>query len=62
MRYLVEYIPGSYGEIEIDADWYVHGDVVIRDISVEYVCWDPWWNRLFRWLFGGFYKRLKLKK
>lgn len=60
--YLVELSFKDWASIHIDADWYAHGDLVTMGGKYEYVCWDPWYNRVFRWLFGGFYKKLKMKK
>lgn len=52
---------GMIGTCEVAME-FVHGDAVMVG-DIEYICWDPWWNRFQRWFVGsGFYKHLKFKK
>jgi hypothetical protein len=48
----------AYGEAEFP-DWFEHKDVItLEGINKKFVVWDPWYNRFFRWAFGGHLKRL----
>lgn len=54
------YIRGKFyrGEIDIDADYYVHNDIITDSDGQKFKVSDPWYNRLLRKLFGRNYKRL----
>lgn len=58
-KYLMEVSDRKYCEFNLHSDWYEHHDIV-KTTHQEFVLWDPWYNRLLRYLFNGHYKKLKL--
>lgn len=49
----------SKGTIDIDVDWWKHGDKV-STLTLDFIVYDPWYFKLIRWI--GFNKLPQLRE